>query len=211
MAQSELARRIDVKPQAIQYLCSPKAQGSSHNARISNVLQINPQWLETGEGSMHFSDNSNPDAPDSPSRPAIIPVPVFSWDQADKVNESKPSAETWVDPEYATYESFGLKMRGDSMADSTLLTIPNGAIIVVDPRESAIENAVTSPDADEGTRVVVKLGEDVVCRTIKREAGKLYLTPRKQTYDSITFDPQKHRILGVVTIAVLSTISRNIK
>lgn len=51
--QSELARRIGVKPQSIQHLLDPKknAQGSAHTANLAQVLKVSPNWLATGEGS----------------------------------------------------------------------------------------------------------------------------------------------------------------
>lgn len=52
LSQSELARRIGVKPQSIQHLVDPKknAQGSSKTAALANVLDVSSHWLETGEG-----------------------------------------------------------------------------------------------------------------------------------------------------------------
>src|SRR5689334_19528854 len=51
--QSELARRIDVKPQSIQHLLDPKknAQGSAHTAKIATVLDVSAEWLASGVGS----------------------------------------------------------------------------------------------------------------------------------------------------------------
>ncbi|WP_353233345.1 helix-turn-helix domain-containing protein [Diaphorobacter ruginosibacter] len=47
MSQSELARAIGVRPQAIQYLLNPanQAQGSKHLVAIANALDVSPQWL----------------------------------------------------------------------------------------------------------------------------------------------------------------------
>lgn len=52
LSQSELARRIGVKPQSIQHLVDPKknAQGSSKTAALANELNVSSHWLETGEG-----------------------------------------------------------------------------------------------------------------------------------------------------------------
>ena len=45
MSQSELARKIGIKPQSVQYLCSGKAQGTTHAVAIATVLNISPSWL----------------------------------------------------------------------------------------------------------------------------------------------------------------------
>lgn len=52
MNQSELARRIGVKPQTIQYLCrsGPKNKKSKHTVKIARELGVNPDWLEEGIG-----------------------------------------------------------------------------------------------------------------------------------------------------------------
>ncbi len=50
--QSELARAIGVKPQAIQYLCDldAGAQGSSHTPALARELGVRADWLARGEG-----------------------------------------------------------------------------------------------------------------------------------------------------------------
>jgi phage repressor protein C with HTH and peptisase S24 domain len=53
VSQTELAKKIGISPQSIQYLCDPErgAQGSKHNSKIAAELGISAIWLETGEGS----------------------------------------------------------------------------------------------------------------------------------------------------------------
>lgn len=50
--QSELARAVGVKPQAIQYLCDldAGAQGSSHTPSLAKELGVRADWLARGEG-----------------------------------------------------------------------------------------------------------------------------------------------------------------
>ena len=54
MSQSELARAIGVRPQAIQYLLSPEkgATGSKHTASIAGTLNVSADWLASGSGNM---------------------------------------------------------------------------------------------------------------------------------------------------------------
>ncbi len=49
--QSDLARKIGVEPQSIQYLCK-KGTRSVHNVKIASVLNISPKWLAEGLGDM---------------------------------------------------------------------------------------------------------------------------------------------------------------
>ena len=51
-SQAEVARKVGVKQQSIQYLCSPRATGSKHTTKIANILGVRPEWLATGEGPM---------------------------------------------------------------------------------------------------------------------------------------------------------------
>lgn len=50
--QSELARSVGVKPQAIQYLCDVDAgaQGSAHTPALARELGVRAEWLARGDG-----------------------------------------------------------------------------------------------------------------------------------------------------------------
>lgn len=50
ISQTELARRIDVKPQVIQYLCAGNSQKSKFTLEIAEALNIDFHWLATGRG-----------------------------------------------------------------------------------------------------------------------------------------------------------------
>ena len=54
LSQAALARRLGLKPQAIQYLEEPKnnARGSKHTAGIARVCGVDPDWLATERGTM---------------------------------------------------------------------------------------------------------------------------------------------------------------
>lgn len=54
ISQPELARRLDVKQQAISYLENPKsaARGSKYTAAIARECGVNADWLASGRGSM---------------------------------------------------------------------------------------------------------------------------------------------------------------
>lgn len=54
MSQAALARRIGLKPQAVQYLEDDKndATGSQHTASLARACGVDPVWLETGAGTM---------------------------------------------------------------------------------------------------------------------------------------------------------------
>lgn len=63
--QSELARELGVKPQAVQYLVA-KANGSSHTSEIARILRIPARWLTHGHGSMEDDDKAPAKSAESP-------------------------------------------------------------------------------------------------------------------------------------------------
>ena len=50
ISQSELARRVGVKQQAIQYLCKNRAKRSAYVAEIAWALDVSVMWLAIGKG-----------------------------------------------------------------------------------------------------------------------------------------------------------------
>ena len=52
LSQSDVARAIKIKPQAIQYLCAGKAKSSRYATQIAKVCNVDPDWLATGKGVM---------------------------------------------------------------------------------------------------------------------------------------------------------------
>ena len=50
--KATLAHLIGVKPQVIQYLCQGDSQSSRFTFEIASALEVNPEWLATGEGAM---------------------------------------------------------------------------------------------------------------------------------------------------------------
>lgn len=56
MNQTELARRIGVKQQSINYLCNLKGSqtGSKHTPEIARVLGVKADWLASGKGQMEL-------------------------------------------------------------------------------------------------------------------------------------------------------------
>jgi SOS-response transcriptional repressor LexA len=52
LTQSQLSRLVGVKQQTISYICSAEspATASRYAPKIAQVLGVNPQWLQSGEG-----------------------------------------------------------------------------------------------------------------------------------------------------------------
>lgn len=111
LSQSELARRIDVKPQVVQYLCSNNANKSKFTYLIAEALDINATWLATGEGKMALSD-----APTSLLVKKQQKIPLLKWNQlADWPNCINAATEwTLISTDHSP-TSFALKMKDTSM------------------------------------------------------------------------------------------------
>lgn len=67
-SQTELAVMIGTKPQTIQAICSKGIKKSRYTPMIAKALNVNPVWLETGNGTMVCTDQMLGDQ---------INVPVF--------------------------------------------------------------------------------------------------------------------------------------
>lgn len=59
ISQSDLARKINVKPQIIQYLCNRNIKSSRFSFEIADALDVNYTWLASGYGEMMSSASEN--------------------------------------------------------------------------------------------------------------------------------------------------------
>lgn len=76
MNQTDLAKAIGVKPQAIQYLCT-RGKRSVHSVKIAKVLRINPLWLTEGigeieENNKHIQEKFSDYKMNSSNQPPVI-------------------------------------------------------------------------------------------------------------------------------------------
>jgi len=55
--KAELARKINVKPQIIQFLCNGSTQSSRYTFEIAKALSLNPEWLALGKEPMFKEEN----------------------------------------------------------------------------------------------------------------------------------------------------------
>lgn len=186
ISQSELARRINVKPQSIQYLCSGKASGTTHAVSISIELGVSAHWLLTGEkkppielaikdmdlmierqGLFNEKHNIASKPSDLHQMPTL--VPLISWVQAgswsEVVDNFQPgdADEYYPCPEKHSENTFALTVIGESMSPDF---IP-GEIIYVDP---CIE-------AGSGSCVVVRQNGDTEAtfKQLMLDGSKQYL------------------------------------
>ncbi|WP_454708684.1 LexA family protein [Delftia acidovorans] len=142
-SQSELARNVGVKPQAIQYLLDPKnnATGSKHLAKIAEVLGVNAVWLATGSGNIDgFSAPTESNIEPGPDIQGSAMYPLISWVQAGawagNCEASTPwHSEKWYrSPHQLGPRGYVLRVRGQSMTNPMgQYSFPEGMLLFVNP------------------------------------------------------------------------------
>ncbi|MGZ8164103.1 MAG: XRE family transcriptional regulator [Methylobacter sp.] len=146
MSQSELARAVGVKPQAIQYLCE-QGKRSVHSVRIAEVLKINAKWLTTGIGDIdeitNIVEKNNIDESSGLYSTDFVPyrtIPVIGnaqfeengiWSIVDVFNTPN---DGYVEYPSTDPTAYALRCLGESMWPR----IHNGEFIIIEPSREAI-------------------------------------------------------------------------
>ncbi|WP_299262938.1 S24 family peptidase [uncultured Psychrosphaera sp.] len=134
ISQSELARKIEVSPQSIQYICSGKAKKSGHTASIARVLGISPNWLEKGIGKMELTEENTYESDKNINQvPLISWVQAGSWSEISDIFQPSDASDFYPCPERNSSSTFALTVLGESMSPEFI----NGEIIFVDPEVGA--------------------------------------------------------------------------
>lgn len=142
--QTELARRVGLKPQAIQQIESGETKRSRYLPDIASATGFALKWIMTGEGIERSQANLD-------SGPPIRRYPLISWVAAGRWCEATEpyqpgDAEKWLlCPANCGPQTFALRVRGISMEPR----FREGQIIFIDPGREAIN----------GSYVVVRLEE----------------------------------------------------
>lgn len=128
--QTELARRINVKKQAIQYLCASGTDKSKFAYHIAQALNINVDWLVTGKGEMMLKES-----PEQRLLSEQKVVPILQWGQIDLWISTGIDRQTITDwttvHEKFSKKSFALKLKDNSMFPR----FDTDTLIIVDPEK----------------------------------------------------------------------------
>lgn len=210
MNQSDLARRVEVSPQSIQYLVDPanNARGSRNTAAFAAACGVNPDWLARGNGSpvpdihqvKHSVGEANVvDAPAGTRR-----VPVLSYVQAGAMTEAGCVDLSQVYDDYIMTDlelsgmAFALEIRGNSMVappGSNDDTFNEGDRIIVDCQVTPLP----------GDYVVARNGEHEATfkkyrpRGVDDQGREVFeLVPLNPDYPPMRSDRQAIHIIGVM-------------
>ena len=166
MSASELARRVGVSRSAINQLINGGSKGAKPEnlIKIAKTLDVNPEWLATGNGKMK---------PEIPSH--LTRVPVISYVQAGSWTEAVDSFPAGNGLETVTTDldlgdySFALRIKGDSMEPE----FHEGDIIIIDP----------SVEPRPGDYVVAKRDKD------NEATFKKYRRPAEDVIELVPLNP----------------------
>lgn len=161
---------------------------------LCEALNCDPAWLVAGVG-----EAGTPQQPKHRIPTQVKEIPLISWVQAGTWTETAPGArkdeaEEWI---YTTAtvsdEAFALRVRGDSMTNSTgPLSIPEGSIVVVDPHINDISSI-------NGKMVVAYIdgGIEATLKKFVDDWPNRYLVPLNPNYKPIECT-ERCRIVGQV-------------
>ncbi len=172
--------------------------------RLASDCNVNPQWLEYGEGPRRRSDlggESDKTAPIYVTQDEFVhKVPLLTWkgiddwlDRGSGLGGKYRSSIRQISVINAPNERcFALTLRDDSMQSSIGPSLANGYIVIIDPEEKPKDRQV----------ILVKTNDGHVVR--KLELTSKLLTPFNQRYPIVVLSGQ---IIGVVIDCFVGDIS----
>lgn len=174
--KTAIAEAIGVHPPALSRWLKGSPPEMTHATKIAKVLNVNVQWLLTGEGEMvEIQAASNARILESVADIFTGTVPVISWAHAGAAASYEELPPHWQDRIPTMCKSaraFGLIVEGDSMTPQCL----PGDIVTVDP-DIELRN---------GCLVVAKMKNDgVMLRRFTRiDSGRVKLIAYNTLYPS---------------------------
>ena len=192
VTQADLARRIGIKPQAIQYLCGSKAKKSSFTYEIADALDISSTWLGCGEGPMRPDENPEAQFIKSQKRiPLIEWKNIKSWTKNGVSNNNMSNhAQEWVLTTSDTGNNgYALRLHDKSMYPR------------FDQNTIAIINPDRVPKDKEFVVAYLKEIDDAVLRQYELDNNATLLNPINTTMYKIINFTKHDEICGVMVEA----------
>lgn len=186
--QVELAAACGIKPPSVSDWLSGRSvniEGKNLLA-ASKLLNVRPEWLSKGTGTMRPARPSQSETEISSVIPGGVPlismVSAGGWCEA--IDNFQPGdAELWLPKMPGNGErTYALRVDGDSMTSPYpgQRSYPAGTIIYVDPDKEVLS----------GKGVIAKLAgtQDVTFKIYVVDAGKAYLKPLNPQYQMIPIE-----------------------
>ncbi len=172
LSQAELARAININPAAIQYLLSNDAKSSRFTFEMANALEINTNWLATGQGEMLLERD-----PSQIANIEKIPVPLLSEQDVYALVESNgkiplTNHQKWV----LADKNSGSQVYGLLMKDISMQPVFNkNAVLLFDVTASAKPNEYIVIYIESQNEVLVrKLESESIIKPVNAELYKSF-------------------------------------
>lgn len=193
LTQKDVAEYLGISASAVTQWERDATDPASENLlRLSQVLSCSPDWIMSGEGEI-----------DTPSKTVISSVrmvPLLSWVQAGNWTEAlaRDTQDEWVRTSAkVSDDAFALRVKGDSMTSSGSLSIPEGAIVIVDPLNCFADEAI-------GKIVIAQTmaGHEATIKKLVVDGPHSYLLPLNDRFKPIDVD-QSTRLIGIVKQVII--------
>lgn len=180
---ADMGRAVGVTDQVMTNWKKRGGVSKSKEAAVAAFLHESIEWLKTGQGAKRPAAPAESGAPTHTNTPNVSPgpdikgrVPLISWTSAGNWtgvidNLAPGDAEQWVPTTVNVGpHAFALRIRGDSMEP----TIPDGAIVIVDPDTQYRHRSV----------VIVRHNSDseANCKRLVYEGDRPHLQPDNTRY-----------------------------
>lgn len=167
MSQADLASKIGVRPQVINYLyqCNPKS--SKYTYLIADALKVDPTWLATGSGNYNVESES--------SLSITQKIPILTYQQLKYVVTNLESfndleVKHWLSTHLQLGDkSFAVKLKDKSMFPR----FDEGAILIFDSNFSIADGIIST--------IYNKITDDIMIRQVVYKTGKMTLTAINHT------------------------------
>lgn len=198
ISQSELARRLGIRPQSVQmWEAGRNSPSRKRIQRLAMELSVSPFWLEFGgeefeAGGRSQEKGMSRDVSISSQTQVNRMVPLISWVAAGAWSPPIDNYSTGDADDYVPCvvncgdRSYALKVKGDSMSPE----YPDGSVVIVDPSREPRHNA----------DVIVRLnGEmETTFKRLKIDGSRWYLHPLNERYPVIPLEGKDFTICGTV-------------
>jgi len=181
ISQSELARRIGIKPQVIQYLCTSNATRSKFSFDIADALGINVDWLIAGHGKM--IEGVVP-------MEHMLRVPLIEWSQI--ISWPHQASQNIQPISYInTQIDFGKQCYAVKVNDSSMSPrFEIGTILIVEPEVPWQEK--------DFVIAITEFSETPIIRQLIGKNEKLFLMPTNTILYKEVILNEDTRIVGVL-------------
>lgn len=196
LTQKDLAEWIGISASAVTQWENDITSPSGENLlSLAKCLECSPQWVLTGKGELE---------PPLKSQSQIRILPIISWVQAGEWTES--GSQTKLNRTSTNYvetsaqvsaNAFALKVVGDSMTSSGPISIPEGAVVIVEPEYGYL--------ADINNKIVIARLQGSNEATIKKlvvDGPNKYLLPLNPLFKPIEINGNC-QIVGLVKQIVI--------